>query len=66
MPALRDFIKRLGPLEESICSKCCQIVRPGPDGYTLEAAQNDHRCGDFSLNTVKRGDLSQGQEQARP
>lgn len=66
MPALRDFIKRLGPLEESICSQCRQIVRPGLHGSTLEDAQKDHRCGDFSLNTVKRGTFSQDQEQARP
>ena len=66
MPALRYFIKRLGPLEESICSKCCQIIRPGLDGSTLQDAQNDHRCVEFSLNTVKRGEFSQNQEQARP
>ena len=65
MPALRDFIRRLGPLEESICSKCCQIIRPGFDGSTLETAQNEHKCGGFSLNTVKRGEVAQTQEQAR-
>lgn len=66
MPALRAFIKRLGTLEESICSKCCQIIRPGSQGSTLQAAQNEHRCGGFSLNTVKRGQFSQIQEQAQP
>jgi hypothetical protein len=59
MPALRDFIKRLGPLEESICSKCCQIIRPDAAASTLEAAQMQHSCGEFSLNTVKRGEFSQ-------
>ena len=66
MPALRDFIKRLGPLEESICSRCCQIIRPHHDGSSLEAAQSEHHCGEFSLNTVKRGEFSQIQDHARP
>ena len=55
MPALRDFIQRLGPLEESICSKCCQIIRPDVGNTTLREAQNEHRCGEFSLSTAKRG-----------
>jgi hypothetical protein len=55
MPALRNFIKRIGLLEESICSKCCQIVKPGIDGSTLQAEQMKHRCGEFSLNTITRG-----------
>jgi hypothetical protein len=54
MPALRDFIPRLGPQQESICSNCCQIVRPSPSAPTLQMAQQTHRCGEFSLNTVTR------------
>ncbi len=54
MPALKDFIPRLGSKIESICSTCCQIIRPTADAPTLEAAQACHRCGEFSLNTVTR------------
>jgi hypothetical protein len=54
MPALRDFIPRLGLKPESICSNCCQIVRPSPQAPTLAQAQAIHRCGEFSLNTVMR------------
>jgi len=54
MPALKDFIPRLGSQPESICSHCCQIVRPTPDAPTLEQAQAQHRCGEFSLNTNTR------------
>ena len=63
MPALRNFIKRLGPLEESICSRCCQIIRPvSQGGATLQSAQEEHRCAGFSLNTFKRGDSVLTQE----
>ena len=55
MPALRDFIKRKGMLEESICSRCCQIVRPGSAAPSLKSAEEAHFCGSFSLNTVERG-----------
>lgn len=54
MPALRDFIPRLGAQPESICSNCCQIVRPNPNAPTLQQAQSQHRCGAFSLNTNTR------------
>lgn len=54
MPALRDFIQRLGPQPESICSSCCQVVRPTVAAPSLEKAQQDHRCGEFSLNTTQR------------
>jgi len=54
MPALREFIVRLGPQPESICSSCCQVVRPTPTAPTLEKAQQEHRCGEFSLNTTMR------------
>ncbi len=54
MPALKDFIPRLGSQPESICSSCCQIVRPSPQAPTLEMAQDQHRCGEFSLNTIIR------------
>jgi hypothetical protein len=54
MPALRNFIPRLGPKPESICSNCCQVVRPSPDAPTLEQVQSLHRCGEFSLNTTTR------------
>jgi hypothetical protein len=54
MPALRDFIPRLGTPTESICSNCCQVVRTTPTATTLEQAQAQHRCGEFSLNTVMR------------
>ena len=54
MPALKDFIPRLGSQQESICSNCCQIVRPSISAPTLAQAQSQHRCGDFSLNTVMR------------
>ena len=54
MPALRDFILRLGPKPESICSSCCQVVRPTRTAPSLEAAQLEHCCGKFSLNTVAR------------
>jgi hypothetical protein len=57
MPALRDFIKRLGADQESICSKCCQIVRPNSAQQSLSAAEQAHRCGEFSLNTVTRGEF---------
>lgn len=53
MPALRDFIPRLGSLQESICSNCCQVVRPAKS-QTLAQAQCTHRCGEFSLNTTMR------------
>ena len=54
MPALKDFIPRLGSQEESICSTCCQIVKPTTQAPTLQKAQSQHRCGDFSLNTTTR------------
>ena len=59
MPKLHDFIRRLGPLEESICSKCCQIIRRTSATSTLQMAQNQHRCGDFSLNQVRRGEFAE-------
>ena len=54
MPALRDFIPRLGSQAESICSNCCQVVRPSAGAPTLAQAQATHRCGEFSLNTNTR------------
>ena len=54
MPALKDFIPRLGTQNESICSSCCQVIRPTAESPTLEAAQQNHRCSDFSLNTTIR------------
>ena len=54
MPALKDFIPRLGPQPESICSSCCQIIRPSVTAPTLQQAETDHRCGSFSLNTTIR------------
>lgn len=54
MPALKTFILRLGAQTESICSTCCQIVRPTADAPTLALAQAQHRCGEFSLNTSTR------------
>ena len=54
MASLRDFIPRLGRPQESICSNCCQIVRVTPTATTLAMAQAQHRCGEFSLNTVMR------------
>ncbi len=54
MPALKDFIPRLGTQSESICSNCCQVVRPNPSAPTLQQAQSQHRCGEFSLNTNTR------------
>lgn len=54
MPALRDFIQRLGSPTESICSTCCQVIRPTPTAPSLEKAQQEHRCGEFSLNTTTR------------
>ena len=54
MPALRDFITRLGTKTESICSNCCQVVRPSATSPTLAQAQANHRCGEFSLNTATR------------
>lgn len=54
MPALREFIQRLGPQQESICSSCCQVIRPTSTAPSLEKAQQEHRCGEFSLNTTTR------------
>ncbi len=54
MPALRDFIPRLGTPDESICSNCCQVVRTSSNASTLAQAQAQHRCGEFSLNTNTR------------
>ncbi len=54
MPALKEFIPRLGSQLESICSTCCQIIRPTASAPTLAQAQSTHRCGEFSLNTVLR------------
>jgi hypothetical protein len=54
MPALKAFIPRLGSEAESICSSCCAIVRPNSAAPTLEQAQAQHRCGEFSLNTTLR------------
>jgi hypothetical protein len=54
MPALKDFIPRLGNPTESICSHCCQVIRPTPSAPTLPQAQSQHRCGDLSLNTTTR------------
>ena len=51
MPALQAFIPRLGLQKESICSTCCQIVRTNEKAPTLEQAEAEHRCGEFSLNT---------------
>ncbi len=41
MPALRDSTPRLGPLHESICSRCCQIVHASQD-WKIGFA--DHCC----------------------
>ena len=54
MPALKEFIPRLNSKLESICSTCCQIIRPTDKAPTLEQAQATHRCAEFSLNTVMR------------
>ena len=54
MPALKDFIPRLGTSTESICSNCCQVVRASESAPTLIQAQRQHRCGEFSLNTNTR------------
>lgn len=54
MPALKKFIPRLGQQTESICSTCCQIIRPSVTAPTLALAQTQHRCGEFSLNTIMR------------
>ncbi len=54
MPALREFIPRLGSEVESICSTCCQVIRPTSSAPSLEKAQQAHRCGEFSLNTNTR------------
>jgi hypothetical protein len=54
MPPLRDFIPKLGKEKESICSQCCQVIRPSPEAPTLTEAQALHRCQEFSLNTVLR------------
>lgn len=54
MPALKSFIPRLGSKQESICSTCCQVVRPDSTASTLQQAQVQHRCGEFSLNTITR------------
>jgi hypothetical protein len=54
MPALRDFIPRLGTPQESICSTCCQVIRPTATASTLAEAQSQHRCGELSLNTAIR------------
>ncbi len=54
MPALKDFIPRLGSQTESICSSCCQVIRTTPSTPTLQQAQATHRCGEFSLNTTMR------------
>ncbi|ADW67854.1 hypothetical protein [Granulicella tundricola] len=54
MPALKEFIPRLGAQTESICSTCCQVIRPNPSAPTLEQAQAQHHCGEFSLNTTQR------------
>ena len=53
MPALKDFIPRLGSKTESICSNCCQVIRQG-ESQTLAQAQAQHRCSEFSLNTTTR------------
>ena len=54
MPALKEFIPRLNSQDESICSTCCQIIRPSASAPTLAQAQACHRCGEFSLNTNMR------------
>jgi hypothetical protein len=54
MPALREFVPRLGAQPESICSSCCQVIRPTLSAPSLEKAQLIHRCGEFSLNTTTR------------
>lgn len=54
MASLRDFIPRLGNSQESICSNCCQVIRTSANATTLAMAQAQHRCGEFSLNTVLR------------
>jgi hypothetical protein len=54
MPALKDFIPRLGNPTESICSTCCQVIRTTATAPTLILAQSQHRCGDLSLNTTTR------------
>jgi PHP family Zn ribbon phosphoesterase len=53
MPPLRAFIPKLGKNHESICSQCCQVIRVTA-GQSLEEAQSQHRCGEFSLNTIMR------------
>ena len=54
MPALPSFVPRLGTRSESICSSCCQVIRPTLAAPTLAQAQTQHRCGEFSLNTNMR------------
>ena len=54
MPALKDFIPRLGTKAESICSNCCQVIRTSASAPTLLIAQTQHSCGEFSLNTTTR------------
>ena len=54
MPALKTFIPRMGPQTESICSSCCQVIRPTSQAPTLKEAEARHRCGEFALNTFTR------------
>ncbi len=54
MPSLKEFIPRLGTPSECICSNCCQVVRTNSSAPTLQQAQSQHRCGEFSLNTTTR------------
>jgi len=50
----RQFIPKLGPAKESMCSLCCQTIRPTKDAPTLKEAETSHRCEAMNLNTFRR------------
>jgi len=50
----RQFIPKLDSAQESICSLCCQTVRPTKDAPTLKEAEAAHLCEAMNLNTFQR------------
>ncbi len=50
----RPFIPKLGTAKESMCSRCCQTIRPTKAAPTLKEAEAAHRCEAMNLNTFRR------------
>ncbi len=50
----KQFIPKLGLAKESMCSLCCQTIRPTQEAPTLKEAEAAHHCEAMNLNTFHR------------